>query len=457
VTRRVVALWAIATLIGTFGCNEVETPDSPNVFLITVDTLRADRLGAYGSGRALTPGLDRLAAESVVFENAYAPVPYTVPSVSGLLTGRHPFVTGVMGNFDIVPDAVPTLAERLREAGWRTGAVVSNFALRRTSGFNRGFDAYDDQFTQLELNREHPERTAQKTREAALAVFDELKREDVVPVFLWAHFQDPHGPYTPPEYYRDALVEEARSAADGRRSLPMSRTVSGIGGIPDYQQLGDEREVGFYRGSYDAEVAFVDAEISALLEGLQSRGALDNAIVVFASDHGEGLGEDDYWFAHGETLGEPVVRIPLMIRAPGRKSERRRDTASLLDVKPTLLSLLGITMTSSEGRDLFSRSAAEPALVLSTLVGSNPARYALVTGDEKYVVLSSSTGIVERLHRLPDDSTDLSHEQPGRLDELRREFQKIRGTLGRAFKSQRQTVSEVERERLRALGYIEDQ
>lgn len=453
--RWVVWLASVVVAAGAFGCSDPQKPGPPDIFLVTVDTLRADRLGAYGSGRSLTPGLDRLAAESVVFENAYAPVPYTVPSVSGLLTGRHPLVTGVTGNFGAVPDSVPTLAERLQETGWRTGAIVSNFALRRTTGFDRGFDRYDDRFDRVELNRMHPERIALKTREAALTLFDELKQLQAGPIFLWVHFQDPHGPYTPPEEYREGLLDEARAAGDGKRILPLSEGISGVGGIPDYQQLGEEREAGFYRASYDAEVAFVDTEISALLEGLRARGALDDAIVVFASDHGEALGEGDYWFAHGETLGESVMRIPLMIRAPGRASERRTDLASLLDVQPTLLSLLDIEGASGEGRDLFAAPDSEPTLLLSTLLGSSPSRYALVTGDEKYLVAPSSKTTVERLHPLRDDSTDLSAAEPERIAELRAQFERLLASHRRAFQPQRQTVSEVEREKLRALGYIE--
>ena len=426
--RWVVWLASVVVAAGAFGCSDPQKPGPPDIFLVTVDTLRADRLGAYGSGRSLTPGLDRLAAESVVFENAYAPVPYTVPSVSGLLTGRHPLVTGVTGNFGAVPDSVPTLAE---------------------------FDRYDDRFDRVEVNRMHPERIALKTREAALTLFDELKQLQAGPIFLWVHFQDPDGPYTPPEEYREGLLDEARAAGDGKRILPISEGISGVGGIPDYQQLGDEREAGFYRASYDAEVVFVDTEISALLEGLRARGALDDAIVVFASDHGEALGEGDYWFAHGETLGESVMRIPLMIRAPGRASERRTDLASLQDVQPTLLSLLDIEGASGEGRDLFAAPDSEPTLLLSTLLGSSPSRYALVTGDEKYLVAPSSKTTVERLHPLRDDSTDLSAAEPERIAELRAQFERLLASHRRAFQPQRQTVSEVEREKLRALGYIE--
>ena len=170
--------WLLALVMACLSCSEEAGPPArPDVFLISVDTLRADRLGAYGSPRGLTPRLDAWAAESLVFEHAYAPAPLTLPSVVSLLTGRHPLVTGVTSNLGIVPMAVPNLAERLQEAGWRTGAVVSNFALRRATALDRGFEAYDDRFNAVELNRDQPERAAADTRAAALALFDSLRAE----------------------------------------------------------------------------------------------------------------------------------------------------------------------------------------------------------------------------------------------------------------------------------------
>jgi len=211
----------LVVIVLVWGCRGEAPTATPDVFLLTVDTLRADRLAVYGSGRSLTPRLDGLAAESLVFEHAYAPAPFTLPSVSSLHTGRHPLVTGVTSNLGVIPEAVPTLAERLQQAGWRTGAVVSNFALRRVTGLDRGFDHYDDRFNQVERNRNQPERIAQDTREAALALLDRMMEAGEAPVFLWVHFQDPHGPYTPPSGYRESLLEAARALPDGRRQQPV--------------------------------------------------------------------------------------------------------------------------------------------------------------------------------------------------------------------------------------------
>jgi arylsulfatase len=441
----------------TSGCSETPRERAPHVFLITVDTLRADRLGAYGSRRNLTPRLDALAETSLVFDQAYATAPITLPSVSSLLTGRHPSVTGVTSNLGIVPETVPTLASRLRDHGWRTGAVVSNFALRPVTRLDRGFDRYDDQLDRVELNRVHPERIAGETRAAALRLLDELAGADDKPVFLWVHFQDPHGPYTPPDGYLERTIEAARAEPDGRKRLPLGRSGSGVGAIPKFQVLGNEREIGFYRASYDAEVIYTDAEIGVLLDGIDDRGLLEEAIVVFATDHGEGLGENDYWFAHREYLIDSLVHVPLMIRAPGVTPGRRSDLASLLDIFPTLLGLLGLERGTGEGRDLLAGGREPSGLLLSTFEGSKPSRVAVVANGFKYTLSQPGETPQEDLHRLGDESRNLAGEQPERLASLRELLRILRDELPpRIGPSKQQTPSDLEKARLRALGYVVD-
>jgi arylsulfatase len=454
-----------AAVLGSFlalgsaisGCSEAPRERAPHVFLITVDTLRADRLGAYGSRRNLTPQLDALAEASLVFDHAYSTAPLTLPSVSSLLTGRHPAVTGVASNFGIVPETIPTLASRLGSHGWKTGAVVSNFALRPTTKLDRGFDHYDDRLDSVELNRSQPERIAGDTRAAALRLLDELTATDERPVFLWIHFQDPHGPYTPPDGYLERTIEAARAEPDGSRRLRVASSLSGVGAIPTYQVLGNEREAAFYRASYDAEVLYTDAEIGALLDGIEDRGLLEEAIVIFATDHGEGLGESDYWFAHGEYLIDALVHVPLMIRAPGVAPGRRSDLASLLDVFPTLLGLLGLEPETGEGRDLLSDESEPAGLLLFTFKRSKPARVAVVADGFKYTLSRSAQPPREDLHRLGDESRNLVGEQPERLASLRALLRTLRDQLPpKIGPSKRQTPSEVEKARLRALGYIAD-
>ena len=164
-----------------FGCDR--GPEGPRLLLlVSVDTLRADRLGVYGSDLGLTPNLDALA-----FMAAYAAAPFTLPSVSALMTGRHPEALGIFSNESLLPASVPTLASELKRSGWKTRAVVSNFILRKASGIASGFETFDDLFPQVEIVRMWPERVAPDTTDAALELLDECAPGEDSRCFLWVH------------------------------------------------------------------------------------------------------------------------------------------------------------------------------------------------------------------------------------------------------------------------------
>jgi arylsulfatase len=439
----VLALLAVAS-----GCG----PAGPQVLLVSVDTLRADRLGAYGDTRGLTPHLDRLAAESVVFENAYAPAPFTLPSVTALLTGRHPEEAGVRTNAAVVADALPTLAEWLGQRGWWTGGLVGNFVLRARTGLARGFDHYDDRFAPRKDAA--PERTAEELSDAALALL--AQRDPGTPAFLWVHYQDPHGPYTPPPGYRGPLIQAERERPEGLRALPLAENDRGMGGIPPYQYDGSHRQVAYYRAGYAAEIRYADEQIGRLLAETRPGGRLAGALVVFTADHGEALGERDQWFAHGELLSDAVLHVPLLVRVPGREPERRRDLASLLDVVPTLAGLLSIPAPrGARGRDLFAEGAADASVALyaTSLLESTRPRRALIAGARR-LELALEPGGVPRpaLYRRGDDAEDLADQEPERVRRLARRLRELRDGL-EVRPPQAPRLSAEEREALRRLGY----
>ncbi len=449
---------ALAALVGlaagAAGCGGEPRPRL--VLLLSVDTLRADRLGAYGSDRGLTPNLDELAARSEVFELAYAPAPFTVPSMSSVHTGRHPQQNGIAINEHILPESEPTLAEALHGAGFRTGAVVSNYVLRRKTGLAQGFERYDDRQRQMEAVRSMPERIAPHTTDDALKLLDVLL-EDGQPVFLWVHYQDPHGPYTPPAELLTPEVERERALPDGQRRLNFRSDHRGMGGIPNYQRLGDQDEAGFYRGGYDAEIRYTDAEIGRLLDGLDARGLSAETLIVFLADHGEGLGEDDYWFAHGEYLSDALVRVPLFVSAPGRAPGRRSEVVGLIDVLPTLLGLVGVRAPDGvTGRDIFERGPRDSTLYLATLGGSTVPRRALVDEGYKYLIEMTPRGSVlrERLFRLGDESRDLATTEPQRAQTMRARLDAM-ARIRPDNKALLQERSREEREQLRKLGYVD--
>ena len=284
-----------------------------NVLLITVDTLRADRVGAYGSGKGLTPTIDSFAKDGLRFERSYAHVPLTLPSHASLLTASYPTRHGVHdnGTFRLGPSS-PTLAEALKRAGYRTAAFVGAFVLDARFGLGRGFDVYDDRM----LGRGGDVEFVQRSAEQVLAPAYEWiasSPQPPVPWFVWAHLYDPHEPYAPPEPYR------SRYAAD----------------------------------PYDGEIAYADAALGAFVTNLRRSNALDHTLVIIASDHGESLGEHGER-THGLFAYDATLRVPLVMWAPPQlRPGLFRDTMRLVDVAPTILDLLGAApLTSIDGRSV---------------------------------------------------------------------------------------------------------
>jgi arylsulfatase len=432
----------------------------PTLFvLITVDTLRADYLGAYGSDRGLTPNLDALARESLVFTAAYAATSFTLPSMSALLTGRYPEELGIWNNESAVPESAPTLATELRRRGWRTAAVVSNFVLRESSGLAVGFDVYDDDFPQKEAVRKWPERVATDTTDAFIRTLDACTIGTDSPCFVWVHYQDPHGPYTPPGDRRRRYLEIEQGAPDGRRLLPVQPAdQAGPSGIPGYQYLEGQHQVAFYRAGYDGEVSYVDEEIGRLLAVLRERGLDGKTLIVFSADHGEGLGEGDYWFAHGAHLTDPLVRVPLLLRAPSRPPQRRDDIVAAVDLYPTVLRLLVGEKGDPppRGRDLLAPDAATSDSVpyLATLGAGSVRRFGIVEGDYKFIISLDGGAWRGQLFRRGRESVDLAAPAPQLVASLRARLVEFRERLP-ARAETRQKFSPEDLEKLRALGYVD--
>ena len=274
-----------------------QAPTSPNILLVTIDTLRADRIGAYGYARAQTPTLDALAASGARFADATAHAPLTYPSHVSILTGRYPGAFGVrLNGMDPLPAAASTIAERLKTAGYRTGAIIGSVVLDQSYGLSQGFDDYDDAIAaepRATMAMAELQRTAGEVTSAAQTWIGRQR----APWFLWVHYYDPHLPYDAPAAF------EAR--APGR--------------------------------PYDAEITYVDTELGKLLKPLdRSRTA-----IVVTSDHGEALGdhgEPD----HGLFLYDATLRVPLIVAAPGIKARVVGEQVRLIDVAPTIAGLAGL-------------------------------------------------------------------------------------------------------------------
>jgi arylsulfatase len=455
---RRLAAWLAALALAACACGPAPPPRG--LLLLTVDTLRADALGAYGAAGDLTPHLDALARESLVFDAAYALAPFTYPSVASILSGRYPGALGILSNQSQIPPEVPTLASALRERGFRTAAVVSNFVLRGKASLATHFDAYDDALTPGPQPNAPLERAAPATTDAALAMLDRLLAQpspDPPRWMLWVHYQDPHGPYTPPP----ELAQRARALTPEGPRLEVLKSNHGGPGIPAYQVLGDERDAGFYRAGYRGEVAYLDREFGRLWDALRARGLLDDALVVFTADHGEALGEHGVWFAHGHDLTDDLLRVPLFLHGPGIAPGRRADVVSLVDLYPTLEArMLGAAAGEGlPGRDLLAAGAErrESVPYLDTL-GYGATRRTGLVADGYKLILSYRDGIWQsRLYRRGHEDVDLGAAAPQLAAELRERLAGVQqAAVGEGRPELRQQLTPAERAQLEALGYATD-
>jgi arylsulfatase A-like enzyme/Flp pilus assembly protein TadD len=292
--------------------------DSPNVILITLDTVRADRMGFLGSKLGLTPQLDALASQSVVFEHAYSQAPITPVSHATILTGTYPQYHGIRNFGDRLPPSVPFLPDILHSQGYHTGAFVGSIILDPkngfASGFERGFDVYNAGFHRQKTG-ERREASMQRRGEVTLGyVLEWLGQQKGGPFFLWFHLWDAHDPYSPPEPFRSR----------------------------------------FPNAPYNGGIAYVDATVGKLLDYLRSQGLYDNSLIAVAADHGESLGEHGE-LTHSIFLYDATIHVPLLVKLPGNRfvGKRVNATASLVDLAPTVLEGLGQTPPPAmQGRSL---------------------------------------------------------------------------------------------------------
>jgi len=433
----------------------------PNLILIVSDTLRADHLGCYGSQLSLTPNMDKLAHRGVLLENLLSCAPVTGAAHASLMTGTYQTRHNIFGQGGVINTSLRTLAEMCRTEGMRTGAFVSNPALLPTwlVGIDRGFDSYDAKLPAMEQGRASSYRAAPATTAQAIAWLRQQKDRQF---FLWAHLQEPHGPYD--------VVDEATLKRIGRltrpgepASLPALPVDAGTGGIPLYQALGEERNPAVYRSRYAARAAYADTYVGQLLTEVARLGLDDDTYVVLTSDHGELLGEHDYYFQHGVTVLQVVLHVPFIVAGPGLTGGRRISTrAGTVDLMPTLLELLDINGPADQlqGQRLAplirGRVDAEPAPRFAMCDTEREA--CVVVGNRKYSMRDSAKGRVGKLVNLaadPLEEHDLSSQDTARAADLRGMVESfIKGSPSPPEAGgQRAQLSEEDRRRLKALGY----
>lgn len=307
---------------GALPLSDEPRPELPHIVLITVDTLRADRLSFYDNPAPTSPNIDALLGRGAHFNAARTVEPLTGPAAASMLTSLHPHGHGASRNGIPIREGLRSLPSLLLQLGYVTTAFVSNWTLTdKQSGLGEHFDIYEEVLTKKRWLFWFGESDAEDVRQRTLEWLEEDGVYPGQPLFLWAHFTDPHAPYK----LHDGLAEKLGVPTDGSAS--------------DLQR-------------YDTEVAYTDRQIGILLSGLEQYLDMDKTVVIFASDHGEGLGEHGYK-GHGRHLYETELRIPLGFAWPGRiEANTLRAPASLLDIPPTVMGLLGAPVPPEwEGHD----------------------------------------------------------------------------------------------------------
>ena len=403
--------------------------EAPNIILVTIDTTRADRMGFLGSKRGLTPNLDRVARQGVVFEKAYSQAPLTPVSHATIFTGTYPQFHTVTDFGHPLPGLLPSVPEILQKSGYHTAAFVGSLILdpkaNMAPGFDRGFDFFDAGFHQkraADEDRYHNiERRAGNVVNRAIAWLNKNRKP---PFFIWVHLYDPHAPYDPPAPF-------------------------------------DKR----FKDPYDGEIAYSDASLGRLFTYLRQRGLYDRALIAVLSDHGESLG------AHGESmhgifLYDETIRVPLLFKLPGALLAGRRVNARvrLVDVAPTLLSMLSLPLPPTfQGESLvpLMKPGQNPppelpayaetdyphrAFGWSALRSLRTGKYLFVRAPKRELYDESQD--VKAQHDLSSKSPAITDTLQAQLDQFRERTSSFKG------KPEQASLSSEQKETLSALGYV---
>jgi arylsulfatase A-like enzyme len=431
-----------------------------NVVLITIDTLRADHLGCYGYHRDTSPRIDALARRGTVFERAYTHWPKTRASMIILMTGLRPSQNGYSKEHPILHGFNPTLATTLKGAGYATAAAVDNPHVAAQHGHGRGFDSFRETWEENDLATEM-DRTRAIT-ESAVRFLKEARGER--PFLLWLHYVNPHAPYTPPPPFDTRFLDAKARGGPGLAVVPGYH-----GGIPKQWAVPGRDRLGYYVAQYDGEIAAVDREVGQVLDALEASGHAGRTVVVLTSDHGESLGEHDYYFDHGEDLFEPSLAIPLIVAVPGGRAGTRSDAlVSTLDVVPTILDAVKVSYPPDlAGTSLWPALTGGALPPRERLHGQND-RNLSATWDGRYKVVVTPTEQGSRFALYdrrtdPGELRDVSRSRPDDFRVQRRELELYLERANREWGVTRRRVgtpvigkmSPEACEVLRALGYVD--
>ncbi len=445
----------------------------PNVLLLTVDTLRPDHLSCYGYARRTSPHIDVLARRGVLFRQAITASGRTVQSFPSILSGVYPMAHGLRyeGQSHEILASRLTLTTVLEERGYDSFAVTQGLNV----GLHRGFDLYDPD-VYLDESGQKIYVPTRDDRQATAKAIGWLRRRQgsTSPFFLWMRYNAPHWPYDAPAPFTEMFDPEYRGEhtfnEEAAPGVERGDIIFGLTRLPD-------REIEHAVAHYDGEIAYADEAIGGLLKAIEGMGILDRTIIVLTSDHGESLGEHDYFFEHGAYLYEPTVRVPLIVAAPGvlPPGVVVEDQVRTIDILPTILDLAGIAIPGGlDGTSLVTRARGErggEALLAYSESGRNfyrenprqfvpgiAGKWRMMRSDRyKLIRIPKDPEPIWELYDLaadPGETRNLIAERPAVAEELRVELLRlIEADPGRDDRSEPPLPDELERD-LRSLGYV---
>ena len=454
------------------GCSKKANKiDRPNIIFISLDTLRADHLGAWGYKKPTSPFIDRLAFEGVRFSQAFSNSSWTLPAHMSMMTSQYPHVHGVETADVALADSTVTLAELLSGQGFKTGGFISWIYVSKHFGFDRGFDNFHELLPPKKLRdtgATHSYR-AEKITDAALKW---VKKNHKKQFFLFLHYFDPHVNYDPPAPYDRMFDQYYRGNASGQYEW-LKTYISGIHKIPEKIK---PRDLQYVTALYDGEIRYTDTHIGRLLKGIDSRVGLDNCMVILTSDHGEEFNDHGSMEGHQWTLYDEVLHIPLIIRFPDRDlaSSVIEKPVELVDIAPTILDYFHIKKpVGFQGTSLIpiarrQQKQVKPAVFAETMrhtlkVSIRTKRFKLIHTDP---MEKGKNGLPVKggfeLYDLINDHTEQRNIFNMKDPLARRLIVKLEEWLGVRPKSktteqsrQKVKLSEQDIKRLRSLGYIE--
>ncbi len=417
----------------------------PNILLVSVDTLRADRMSAYGYERPTSPFLDSLMADGVRFADARTIEPLTAPALTSMLTGLDPHEHGATRNGVGMRSSLPSLPKLLKRRGYVTTAVVANWTLRnKLSGLGEHFDNYIEVLEEKRWLFWAAESSADDVNDRAGDWLSGYAKDQLRPFFLWVHYVEPHGPYEYwPQFARRLGTGESRSRSD----------------------------------RYDMEVAYVDDRIGRMVKDLRARDLDRETMIIFVADHGESLGEHGYW-GHGRHVYDATLKIPMAITWPGRIEPRAvQQPALITDLPATVLGLLTIDSRGLiNGWDWSGVLTGGPEAASSDRVTWFQSHRGAVKNDEnrekvrqngllevariangkkEMVRVTSNVRRVFDLAADPEEETSLVLPESAISDELRRWLEEVRAGLRRSDELPPPSLEDKDLEQLEALGYLE--